>query len=329
MRNQHQSYLAGFFFLLATNGFALLIPWLLKLAIESLRHPLPLHPPLFYGLAIICAAIAHGVIRIFSRTSFLHAARRIEFQIREELYHRLLLLDQRFYGQQRTGDLLSRFANDLTNIRMLLGFGLLNLLNTLILYTAALTLMISISPPLTLLALAPLPLMILLIERLGRRIFHFSRQVQEELAGLSNLAEENISAQELVRTFCRQGYQSDLFRKASLRYEQANIAMARQRGLLIPVMGLTGGLCTLITLFVGGGWIIAGRISLGDFVAFSGYLAMLIWPTVVMGWIFNLLQRGAASLERIDHILAAEPAVHEPATPQLMPPIRGGIELRH
>ena len=141
MRACRWSYFSGVFLLIATNGCALFIPWLLKLAIESLQHPDTAgRSPSFFAALIIAVALAQGVIRIFSRTTILHAGRRIEFLVREDLYARLLTLDLSFFSKERTGDILSRFANDLTNVRMLVGFGVLNIFNTVILYLAAICL---------------------------------------------------------------------------------------------------------------------------------------------------------------------------------------------
>jgi len=329
MKTLQGSYLLGAMLLLGSNAFALLIPWLLKLAIESFRTPgSASHSPVYYALLIIGAALAHGVIRIFSRTTLLHAGRRIEYQIREDLYAKLLTLDLAFFSRERTGDILSRFANDLGNVRMLLGFGVLNIINTVILYLAALTLLIRISPLLTLYAVLPYPLMIFLVQRISRQMFKRSKEVQEQLAHLTSQAEESISAAAVIRAYCREASQVEAFRTITTRYQSSNLKMAKLRGLMIPVMGSTGGLGTWIVLFVGGSWIIAGRLTLGDFVAFNGYLAMLIWPTVIMGWILNLIQRGAASMGRLNHVFNARPAVAEPDLPAPIAQIDGSIECR-
>lgn len=327
---QHwQSYLAGALLLAGTNAFALLIPWLLKLAVESIqsRGNAP-HSPAWYGGAIIAAALLHGFIRIFSRTTLLHNARRIEFAIREALYDRLLQLDPLFYGRERTGDLLSRFSNDLTNVRMLIGFGILNIINTAIVYSSALVLMGSISPSLTLWAVLPFPVMIFVVKRISASMFRRSRRAQEELARLTSSVEENVSAAAVIKAYCREQAAVAAFAAVSGRYMQSNMRIAQLRGLMIPVMAATGATGTLIVLVLGGKQVVAGSLTLGDFVAFNGYLAMLIWPTIIMGWILNLLQRGAASMGRLNEVLAAEPRVREPAAPAAVRSLGGAIELR-
>ncbi|GAM10848.1 putative multidrug resistance ABC transporter ATP-binding/permease protein YheI [Geobacter sp. OR-1] len=264
---------------------------------------------------------------MFSRTTLLHAARRIEYRIRDDLYAKLLTLDQSFFAGERTGDLISRFSNDLTNVRMLVGFGVLNIINSLVLYIAALALMIRLSPTLTLYAVLPFPAMIFVVKRMSASMFRRSKRSQEELARLTSAVEENVSAAPLIKAYCREAAAIGSFREASERYMASNMRVAQLRGFMIPVMAATGALGTLIVLLVGGGKVVSGVLTLGDFVAFNGYLAMLIWPTIMLGWILNLSQRGAASMERLNWILAAVPRVSEPAEPAAVAKLQGEIEL--
>jgi len=301
-------YAVGAFLLLLTNGCALLIPWLLKLTVEGLKEPAGADFSTGqYALAIAGLALLHCLVRISSRTTILHAARIVEFRVRETLFQRLLALDLSFYNRERTGDLLSRFSNDLGNVRMLVGFGAMSLLNTAIIYLAAVWLMLLISPWLTLAAVGPLPLMVLLVRRISGRVFSLSREAQEELARLSSLAEESVSAVRLLKSYCREPHFDSLFDQASRDCLDKNLELARVRGLVMPIMVAATGIGTLAVLFIGGRQVIAGSMSLGDFVAFSGYLALLAWPTAVMGWILTLLQRGAASMGRLNELLAATP----------------------
>ncbi len=329
MASCRRTYLLGAVCLLGTNAFALLVPWLLKLAVESLRNPSAAsRSAAWYGGAIISAALIHGVIRIFSRTTLLHAARRIEYAIREDLYGKLLSLDMPYFEGERTGDLMSRFANDLTNIRMLLGFGVLNVINTALIYVSAIALMARINPSLTLWAVVPFPLMIIAAKGITRRMFHHSRRAQEELARLTSQAEESIAAAVVVRSYCREDATVAAFEEIGRRYLRRNMTMARLRGVLLPIMAATSALGTLVVLFLGGQRVIDGAMTLGDFVAFNGYLAMLVWPTIIFGWILNLIQRGAASMARLNEVFDAAPRVTEPEEPAGAWRIRGEIELR-
>jgi ATP-binding cassette, subfamily B, multidrug efflux pump len=298
--------------------------------VESFQHPTSAgHPPGYYALCIILAALLQGVIRIFSRTTLLHTARRIEYLIREDLYARLISLDLPYFSRERTGDILSRFSNDLTNVRMLIGFGVLNIINTVIVFTAALALLVRISPLLTFSAVIPFPAMILAVKRISASMFRRSKKAQEDLARISGKVEENVSAAAVIKAYCREEGETAAFREISASYLESNMGMARLRGLMIPVMAATGALGTLIILFMGGSRVISGEMTLGDFVAFNGYLAMLSWPTIIMGWILNLMQRGAASMSRLNHVLAAQPTVTEPDMPAKVDRIEGEIEFRN
>jgi ATP-binding cassette subfamily B protein len=322
-------YAAGGCFLLITNGFALLIPWVMKLAIEGLQNPAAarLSAPKC-AMAIAFLALLHCVTRIFSRTLILNAARIIEFRIRNDLFRTLLQLDQNYFSTSRTGDILSRFSNDLTNVRMLTGFGAMSAINTLIIYTAAVSLMLRIHPWLTVCAIMPFPLMILIVKKVSHRLFQRSLEAQEELARLSSLSEESVSAVRLIKSYCREEHFQELFARIAGSYLRHNLSLARLRGLVIPVMASATGASTLVVLFMGGRLVINGSITLGDFVAFSGYLTMLVWPTAVMGWILTLAQRGAASMSRLATILKAETFVSDSDLAKPREEIHTGIEFR-
>lgn len=323
-------YIAGALFLLLTNGFALLIPWFMKLAVEGIQNPdTARFTPAACALIIVFLAVGHCLARIYSRTQILNAARILEFRIREDLFRNLLRLDLQFYSNFRTGDILSRFSNDLTNVRMLTGFGILSAVNSLILYTAAVSLMIRIHPQLTFWSILPFPLMVLVVKKLSYKIFQRSINAQEELATLTSRAEESLAAIRLIKSCCREEYFEQTFDQTAERYLHFNLKIARLRGFIIPVMATATGAGTLITLFMGGRLVIEGVLTLGDFVAFSGYLAMLVWPTAIMGWIISLAQRGAASMSRLAEILEAEPGIKDFPDAVTVSKLSSGIELRN
>ncbi len=323
-------YAGGAAFLLFTNAFALLIPWFMKLAIEALQHPLGARfSPAACAMIIVVLAVLNCITRIFSRTLILNAARIIEFRIRNDMFQRLTRLDIGYFSSSRSGDILSRFSNDLTNVRMLTGFGSMSAINTVLVYTAAVTMMIRIHPWLTFWAIFPFPLMVLIIKKVSHRLFHHSLKAQEELAHLSSHAEETVSAIRLIKSYCREEYFQEEFGKTAGRYLKHNLRLARLRGIIIPVMAAATGSGTLIVLYMGGQLVIAGTITLGDFVAFGGYLAMLVWPTAVLGWILTLAQRGAASMSRLAEILGAEPTVVDHPDAQAIGTLEQGIEARN
>ncbi|GFO58775.1 ABC transporter ATP-binding protein [Geomonas silvestris] len=323
------AYCVGVLLLVGTNACGLAIPWLLKLAIEGLQHPTPASlTPAQYGGLIAAAALIQGVVRVFSRTTMLNAGRRIEFLLREDLYQKLLTLDRPYFSAWRTGDILSRLANDLTNVRMLLGFGVLSLFNTVIVYSAAVFLMTRISPFLTLCAIGPFPVMVYIVKQMSASMFRRSKKMQEALSRLTSSVEENVSAAAVVKAYCREEGEVESFREVCASYLEASMGVAKLRGWMLPVMAATGALGTLVVLFVGGNMVIHRELTLGGFVAFNGYLAMLVWPTIMFGWILNMLQRGAASMARLGEILNAHPVVTDPAHPATDAVIEGEIEFR-
>lgn len=302
----------------------------MKLAVEALQHPLGARfSSSACALIIVFLAVLHCVTRIFSRTLILNAARIIEFRIRNDLFHRLTQLDLSYFSSSRSGDILSRFSNDLTNVRMLVGFGAMSAINTVLVYAAAVTMMIRIHPWLTFWAIFPFPIMVFIVKKVSHRLFHRSLQAQEELARLSSQAEETVSAVRLIKSYCREEYFQGEFEKTAERYLRNNLRMARLRGFIIPVMATATGAGTLIVLFMGGKLVISGVMTLGDFVAFSGYLAMLVWPTAVLGWILTLAQRGAASMSRLAGILGAEATIADHPDAQPIATLQEGIEVRN
>ncbi|HXE96692.1 MAG TPA: ABC transporter ATP-binding protein [Dongiaceae bacterium] len=329
MNSLRWRYAGGALFLLLTNAFSLLIPWFMKLAIEALQHPQEARLPApACAQIIMLLAVLLCITRIFSRTLILNAARIIEFRIRDDLFHRLTKLDLGYFSNSRSGDILSRFSNDLTNVRMLSGFGAMSAINTVLVYSAAVTMMVRIHPWLTFWAIFPFPLMVLIVKKVSHHLFHRSLQAQEELAHLSSQAEETVSAVRLIKSYCREEYFQEEFGKTAERYLRHNLRLARLRGLIIPVMAMATGSGTLIVLFMGGRLVITNVITLGDFVAFSGYLAMLVWPTAVLGWILTLAQRGAASMSRLAGILGAEPTITDHPDAQPINIMQRGIEAR-
>lgn len=302
----------------------------MKLAVEALQQPLSARlTPAACALIIALLAALHCITRIFSRTLILNAARIIEFRIRDDLFRRLMQLDLGYFSTSRSGDILSRFSNDLTNVRMLAGFGAMSAINTVIIYTATVTMMLRIHPWLTLCAILPFPLMVLSVKKVSHHLFRRSLQSQEELARLSSQAEETVSAVRLIKSYCREEHFQGEFGKTAERYLKHNLRLARLRGLVIPIMASATGAGTLIVLFMGGRLVIGGSITLGDFVAFSGYLAMLVWPTAVIGWLLTLAQRGAASMSRLSGILEAEAAVADRPDAEPVESLRSGIEFRN
>lgn len=295
-------YIPGFLLLGLTNILALAIPRFLKHAVEALQA-VDRRGLVIFSAAIAVAAIGQAVIRTWSRLLILGACRHVVYELRGRLFGHLQLLPLSWYGKQSIGDITSRAINDMMLVRSLFGFGLMNLVNTGLVYATALAMMLVIDVRLTLTALAPYPFFIFAVNRLSRRVYQHTLSVQDQMAALTGRAQETISGINLIKTFAREDAESETWDAMSRDYLDRSLALARARGAMVPLMGIMASTGTLVVVGLGGAAVIAGRISLGDFVAFSAYLAYLIWPTLAFGWLLNTFQRGAAALRRIAELL--------------------------
>jgi len=328
------SYLVGLVLLLVTNGLSLWIPWLLRDAIGAMESRVALSVLAGYAAAIAGIAVLQAVVRTLSRLTILGNSRRIVFDIRGRFFRHLQRLGATFYDTHRTGDIMSRGINDIQLLQSLFGPGVLNLLNTAIVYAGTIVILLRLDARLTLIALTPYPILLLGVNRLSRRVYSRSIAVQEQLAAISNRAQENISGIQQVKTYVQEEREIAGFRELCAEFRRRNLAMATVRGGMVSVIGVVSGAGTLIVLFVGGRFVIEGRMTLGDFVAFNAYLGLLAWPTIAMGWIINVFQRGAGAMERLQEIFEHAPDVPAALDEALEGPepdagrVEGDIEIR-
>lgn len=326
------AYVAGFLLLLATNGLSLWIPWILRDAIRAIERGVELRVITGFAAGMIGVAILQAIVRTFSRRTLLGASRHIVYDIRNRFFARLQRLGPGYFDSQRTGDIMSRGVNDTRLVQGFFGPGLMNLLNTSIVYVAVLVLLLRIDVLLTLLSLVLYPLLFFGVNRLSRRVYARSLAVQEQLASISNRAQETISGIQQVKIFAQEKREIAAFRELGAEYRRRNLSMAALRGGMIALIGAVSGLGALIVLFVGGSFVARGRIDFGDFVAFNAYLALLVWPTIALGWIINTIQRGAGAMRRIDGVLLQEPDFAEEEVTAVdgtaVGPVDGDIEIR-
>jgi ATP-binding cassette subfamily B protein len=322
--------LVGFVLLLVTNGLALWIPWLLRDAIHGLEQGRPLSEIVTLALTMVGVAALQSVMRTASRLQILGTARRVVYDVRNVFFAHLQRLGAGFFDTHRTGDIMSRGVNDVQLIQSFFGPGLLNLLNTAIVYVAVLLLLFRLDVSLTLISLLIYPVLLFVVNRLSRRIYSRSRAVQEQLAAISNRAQENLSGIQQVKTYVQEEREIEAFRELCAEFRDRNLAMARIRGSMVSVIGMAAGMATLIVLFVGGRHVIEGRITLGDFVAFNAYLALLARPTIALGWIINVFQRGMGAMARVMELLERTPDIPPPTADEIddATTVRGDIEIR-
>lgn len=328
LRRYRWRYAAGGICLLATATLAMAVPYLLKQAIDATGAGAALSEIAYFALLIVVIAIAQGVVRTLSRTLIFNVGRDVEYDLRNDLFAHLQKLPLSYYHRQHTGDLMSRVINDVTAVRMLLGPGILNLVNTPIYYIYGIAIMLSLDTRLTLVALLPYPLLLIVVKSFSRRIMEHTMRVQEGLAALSSRVQENLSGIHVVRAYAAESRESDAFRTLNVRFKAQSMDLARVRGQIIPVMRTASSVGNLVVLWYGGIQVIQGHLSLGDLVAFLGYLNLLAWPTMAMGWMLSIVQRGRAAMKRLDHILATEPEICDAPEASPLPAVRGRIEFR-
>jgi ATP-binding cassette subfamily B protein len=323
---------SGLICALAASTFQLIGPWVLKLAIDDLTHIVTSGKLLLYASLTLSLAIVGGIFRYLARRLLIGASRELEYDLRNEFFAHLQRLPLAYYQANRTGDLMSRATNDLNAVRMMAGPSIMYATTTVFLFIVAIVMMLSINVKLTLYALLPLPLVSISVKYFGAAIHARFERIQEQLSEMSAVAQEALAGVRVVRAYGQEDTELERFRQANQAYLDRNKVLIRLMGAFYPSMTFFLGLGALLMLWLGSRDVILGRMSLGDFVAFNAYLAMLSWPMIAFGWVTNLLQRGLASWKRMLEILDVPPAIRdEPGTPDAAgwPPIRGAIEFRH
>lgn len=302
--------------LVATNVARAGLPYLTKLVFDALEavegtgtSTAVLREIGFLAAAMVGLAVVMGLFRVISRLSIFNGGRRMEYNLRNDIYAHLQKLGPSFFGRSPVGDLLSRVTSDIVAVRLLGGPGILNIINTVVVYVTAVIPMMLISPTLTGWALAPLIVVFASTRVVGRQIYLRSHESQRDLAEVTALANENINGIQVVQAYAKEVFRQKGFDAASDTYRRSYLKFVLLRSVLLPILAGTGGLGVLTILYFGGSDVIAGRLSLGDFVAVMGYLAMLLWPTVALGWMVSLWQRGRSAMDRVGEILDTEPEV--------------------
>ncbi len=305
----------GVVFLIATNLLALRIPRQIGAAVQLLRgahgsdSALDLDRVRHFGVVIALLALGAGVTRVLSRIFVFNGGRQIEYDIRNEVFDHLCRLDGGFYQQWATGDLVSRTINDVTQIRLLFGVGILNIVNTSVAYVIVLVLMFDLSTKLTLLCLAPYPFVLFTVIRITRALYTRTRAMQGQLSVLSAAAQEALAGAVVVKTYAIEDRVAARFLDESNHYVDRNMDLAVVRGGLMPYMRVVAGLGTLIALWFGGAAVVTGELTLGEFVEFSAYVVGLAWPTMALGWVLSVYNRGSASFDRTMQILDTAPTI--------------------
>jgi ATP-binding cassette subfamily B multidrug efflux pump len=286
-----------------------------------------------YCLAAVVIVALKGVFSFWTRWILIGLSRDIEYDLRNDLLDRLLLMEPEFYVRNRTGELMSRATNDLNAVRMVLGPGIMYSATTIITMVLAVVLMFRLSPSLSLWVLIPVPAVVIATRYFGRTIHSLYEIIQAALATLSAKAQENLAGVRVIRAYAQEDAEMRAFDAPNREYVTRNLKLIATWSLFMPALTALVGMSFVLVMWFGGRQVIYGQISLGELVAFYSFMVQLIFPMVALGFVTNIFQRGAASMGRLNYILDAEPSINDSAVPASSKdkeiPMRGEIEFRH
>lgn len=323
-------YAAGFAVVALRTAFAAAIPMALKYAVDGVAARVTTGLLLRYAGILLALAAGKAVFQYLTRRILAGVSRDIEYELRNDFTARLLEMPLRFFHAFPTGDLMSRAVNDLNAVRMMLGAGLMFALETSLTFAAVITVMSTTDWQLTALVFLPVPLVTLTVSHYGRKTHDTFQRVQERVSDLTAVVEESLTAVRTIRAYARGDSELRRFGLRNDRLLDENMALVAVWRRMYPRMELLIGLTYVIVLGFGGWRTMQGGMSVGDFVMFMSYMSILTWPMISLGWVINLMERGGASLRRINEVLQHPVSIADgPQTDYAVAGIRGDMEFRN
>jgi ATP-binding cassette subfamily B multidrug efflux pump len=326
-----RAFVIGLACVILTTAFQLLSPWILKYAIDDLNQAVTERKLVLYAGLLLGVSLVRGLFLFLMRRIIIGASRDIEYDIRNDFFARLEQQPLAYYQARRTGDLMSRATNDLNAVRMMIGPAVMYSASTILVFVVAILLMATIDVRLTLIALIPLPFVTIAVRYFGAAIHKRFEAIQSQLSDVSAVVQEALSGVRVVRAYRQEAHESERFRVANEEYLRRNRVLIRLQGAFYPSMTLFLGFGSLLVLWLGSRDAIRGDITLGEFVAFNGYLVMLAWPMIAFGWVTNILQRGLASWGRMLEVIDHPPAISDATVTAAgrAASLDGAIEIRN
>ncbi len=322
-------YVVGFAALVITQVVGVIVPLIIKAAIDAIAHGTTRTRLLDLAGLLLAVALVKAIFQFWMRWILIGISRDVEYDLRNDLFRHLTRLSPRYYTEHRTGDLMSKMTNDLNAVRNLVGPGIMYSANTVVIGIATVTLMLHLDWRLTLIALIPLPLASIAVKFFGKRIHDRFERIQAMYSVLTERVRESLAGVRVVRAFCQEEAESRGFDGMNRQFVEMNKRLIWITSFLWPALGFLFAVSFMLIMVVGGHHVLEGDISVGTFAAFNLYLMYLIWPIIALGWVTNLVQRGLASLGRLWTIFEAQPDIddrHVPAQP--LRALRGEIEFR-
>ncbi len=318
----------GFFMVLCTVAASMVSPWVLKYVVDDIQAAFAPEKLPRYAVLILGISLVEGFFRFWMRKILIGMSRDIEFDLRNDFFGHLQKMSLSFFQKHSTGDIMSRATNDLNAVRSVVGPGIMYSVTTIVTVIVATFILFRLNWRLTLLAYIPLVLASLSVKKFGRQIHDRFEIIQEQFAHISTRVQENLAGIRVVKAFAREDSEVEVFRGLNEEYVKRSVSLIRLWGIFYPLMTALIGLSAVALLWYGGREVVTGGLSLGEFVAFMGYLSMLTWPTIATGWVINIFQRGAASMDRMLRILHTEAEIRNAPGCSPPHPVQGTVEIR-
>ena len=329
LRPHRRTVLLGAVALVVVNMLSVTIPLEVRRVIDDLQDGFAINDVLRQAGWIVVLASSMGVVRLISRQLVFGVGRQVEVELRQRLFDHMLRQDPGWVQETGSGEVISRATSDVENVRRLLGFAVLSLTNTGLAYAFTLPAMLAIDPGLTVAAIALYPVMLGTVRLFGGRMMRQQRRQQEQLAGLSELIQEDLSGIAAIKIYGQEAQEQQAFEARNDNYRDAAIRLARTRSTLFPLLEGISSISLLLLLALGSGQLEAGTLSIGGLVALILYVERLVFPTALLGFTLNTFQTGQVSLERVEELLQRAPVIADPEEPQtLSTPVLGRIEAR-
>ena len=317
----------GMLALALAAGAAITAPYILGLAVDAITEGKPMRELFLFAGLTIAVQVADSSLRFVTRIYVSGSSRRIEYDLRNDVYAHIQSLDQKFFHDNQTGDLMARVSNDVQTVREILGPGLMDLARSSLLFIYAVGFMLAIDWKLGLVAAMPLPLITLVFVWVGQVVEKKYHAVQTQFGNLTTYVQENFSGARVVKAYVQEENEARAFEKEALEFERRNIEWARLSMALLPMLAVLVGGSIVIVIWMGAYEVSNGDITVGQFVQFISYITLLSWPMINLGWTLNMYQQAAASMARIEEVLARKPGITDAPDVQRVEPLRGSITM--
>ena len=302
----------------------------MKWTIDDLQESISPRKILLYALLIFGVALVGGVIRFAQRKTIQSVARKTEYYLRSDFFAHLQELSASYYSRVQTGDLMARATSDMNAVRMMLSTSISFTLDAIVFFGFALIIMLDIDVSLTLYALLPYPVLAILIRELGTRIHKTHEKIQEAFSDMNTAVQENLSGVRVVKAYTLEDAQKSRFQEFNQNFVRRNRVEIRLMAFFFPIFRFLPGIGGVVLLWLGGMRVVEERITFGDFVSFNAYLMMLIRPMIMLGFVVNSIERGAASMKRIARVLDEDPDIYDSeSVSREIQTVEGAIELRN